>query len=308
MTSETPETKKKFRCQYKTVGLTYSRCGLEKEEVLEALQSLFELECYYIVRETHKEESADTPYHIHAWIKLINKPNANEKSFDIISLKNDKIYHPNIGKKNKSWIHNYLKKQDKEPLTDIPMGFVQLAQDGMLKEAREAFINLYPKDYIVNLDRIERNLKHLGKRKREDHVYPLTGDTEVEGWDPKEKSLVIVDLPRMGKTEWAKSWITHHLKETYLKATHLDSLKKYDGQDWIIYDDMCFKHLPLNTQKHIAETKNARDIHCRNTTADIPPGVKQIFCCNEYPFSDHDAVRERIVLGENIKYFAPFAP
>jgi len=103
------EISKAFRIQYKTIGLTYSQCPLEKEVILERLQdkasrSGYQLENHYIVQELHKDGNP----HIHAWLKFTNKPNIQcSRYFDIDG------YHPNIGRYKKNWVWNYLKKFDK---------------------------------------------------------------------------------------------------------------------------------------------------------------------------------------------------
>jgi len=110
MSSKTCTKKSKaFRLQYRSIGLTYAQCPLEKEVILERLQeklsrSGYQLENHYIVQELHKDGNP----HIHAWIKLGNKPNIqNCKYFDIDG------YHPNVGRYKKNWVWNYLRKFDK---------------------------------------------------------------------------------------------------------------------------------------------------------------------------------------------------
>ncbi|AXH73085.1 MAG: Rep catalytic domain protein [Circoviridae sp.] len=289
---------KKFRIQYTTVGLTYSRCPLEKSALRDFLLSLpHEVSDYYIVQETHKEAN-DCLYHLHAWIEFTNKPNIrNCNFFDCQG------FHPNIGKKKRNWIWNYLKKQDTEPLTNIEDGYVALAKAGLVDRALDCFSNQHPKDFIINYERIVKNVHTLGKRKRQDHIYPLTGD--IIDWDMNQQSLLVIGPTGCGKTEWAKSFVTHHLEKTYLRITHIDGLKKYNGEDFIIYDDLSFKHLPRETNIHLAEVRNARDIHCRHAVAPIPPGICNIFLANEYPFlaDHHSAIDRRLFLAPSIRFY-----
>lgn len=291
-----------FRAQYKTVGLTYSRCPITKEELRDFIANLpFRVADYYIVQETHKEEKG-CKYHLHAWFEYDQKPNIRSEAFyDIVH--EGKTYHPNIGKKKRNWIWNYLKKQDNNPVTNISDGYVELAKAGKLTQALEQFSNMHPKEYVIHYDRVKRNMQLMGKKARPENVYPFTGD--VVEWDMDQKSLLVIGPSRTGKTEWAKSFVTHHLKKTYFRVTHIDRLKKFDGQDCIIYDDISFHHLPRETQIHIAEVRNQRDIHCRNTTADIPPGIIQIFCNNEHPFSHdpHGAIENRLHLAPQIRFY-----
>lgn len=287
-----------FRIQYKTVGLTYSRCSKTREELRDFLIGLsYKIEEYYIAQETHKE-AKDCPYHLHAWISFADKPNIkSEKYFDFDG------YHPNIGKKKKNWIFNYLKKQDKTPCTNIEDNYVALAIAGKTKQAMEQFAFMHPKEFIVNYDRVKKHMSILGKRKRTENVYPFTGEP-IE-WDIDQKSLLVIGQSGTGKTEWAKSFVTHHLKKTYLRVTHIDGLKKYDGEDFIIFDDVSFQHLPRETQIHICEVRNSRAIHCRHSCAEIPAGVCNIFLANARPFS-HDpyqAIDRRLYEAPLIRFY-----
>lgn len=298
----------KFRMQYKTVGLTYSRCPASREQIRDHLLSLLEITEYYIIHETHKKPlrfEGDSPIHVHAWFEIANKPNIRNKRYFDITI-DGTLYHPNIGKKKKNWINNYLRKQDKHPLTNIEDGYVALAQAGKTKLAMEAFAFMHPKEFIINYDSVKRNIIKLGKKtKFKEHIYPFSGT--VYEWDMSKYSLVIIDNPNKGKTEWAKSFIHHHLKMTYLRVTHIGDLKKYEDEDFIIYDDVDFSMLPRTTQIHIAEVKNGRSIHCRHSNAELPPGVKQIFVCNEIPLNISDkAIERRCHIVNQKDMMAPF--
>lgn len=302
MTQAQPKPKA-FRAQYKTFGLTYARCPIGREAVLAGIQKTgISLEEYYVVEELH----ADGGKHIHAWFKTVAKPNIrNCKYFDIVV--DDVTYHPNIGNKKKNWVHNYLKKFDKTPLTNIEDNYNALARSGSVDLALQQFAFMHPKEFAINFKRVRQNFRTMSKKKKTDHVYAFTG--HIPAYDDTARSLLLLDKPGSGKTEWAKSYVTHVKKKTYLRCTHIDSLKKYDGEDYIIWDDVSFAHLPRTTQIHLAEVRNSRDIHCRHVVSSIPPGVKNIFCVNEYPFThDQPAIERRIFQWHNsvlfpIKYY-----
>lgn len=79
--------RKSPRLQGKKYLLTFPKCTLSKEEVLEALKTAHGIEEYTIARELHQD---GTP-HIHACIVLSNSPNTtNMRHFDIDQ------FHPNI--------------------------------------------------------------------------------------------------------------------------------------------------------------------------------------------------------------------
>lgn len=293
------ENKKSFRMQYKEIGLTYSRCPIPRDEIIRLLQEKFEFTDYYVAQETHKEEK-ECSTHLHVWLEAANKPNIrNQNFFDVEYL--GSTYHPNIGKKKRNWIHNYLKKQDKEPYTNIPEGYIALAQAGMVDEAISKFAFDHPKEFIIHHERVIKTCSILGKRKREHKVFEFTGD-KIE-WDWDQKSLLVIDEPGKGKTEWAKSFCKE-MGWTYLRVTHLDGLKKYNGEDVIIYDDVNFSHLPRETQIHIAEVRNEKSIHCRHACAEIPAGVKNIILGNAYPFSNFEpAIERRLEKAPYIRFY-----
>lgn len=298
--------KEMFRIQYKTIGLTYSKCNAERKEMVDFIQSKLPLEEYYCVRETHdpKKEgfSPDFPYHLHVWFKLPTKPNIkNPRIFDY------KGCHPNIGKKQRNWVYNYLQKQDKEPYTNIPDGYIELAKAGRYDDAVSRFQAVHPKEFVINMPRVLQNLRRIGRPDHRDKIYPLTENHWMPDWDPAEKSLWVVFESQKGKTEWAKTYVTHHLKKSYLRVTHLDTLKTWNGEEVIIYDDCSFAHLPRETCIHIAETKNSRQIHCRHANACLPPGIANIFLSNVeniWPTDYSGAIMNRLLmLAPSIRFY-----
>lgn len=275
------EKKVKFRVQYSRVGLTYSRCPLHKEDFLHMIKDLsYNVEFYCIAQETHKEEK-DCPTHIHMYIEFeTKKPNiTNERYFDY------KGYHPHIQRKNRSWI-GYITKQDKDPLTNIPQGYNDVAIDGDVPRALELFRHAHPKEFAMNLDRLKVNFQMMSKKEKKYHIYPWEDFTfPVPEYDDTKKSLIIIGPGNLGKTQWAKSYV-HSLGKTFLYATHMDSLKKYRNEDYIIFDDMSFHHLNLRDHRQtllaMFEIEDDRDIHARYKCAEIPAGTKKIFLANKW--------------------------
>lgn len=107
-----------------------------------------------------------------------------------------------------------------------------------------------------------------------------------------ERALVLIGPTGCGKTSWA---IKNAPKPTIL-VSHIDRLKEYDPDKHksIIFDDMVFKHVPVQAQIHLVDYHCPRDIHCRYRTAVIPAQTAKIFTCNERPFEDHPAINRRI--------------
>lgn len=274
--------KVKFRAQYTEFGLTYSKCSHDKVDMMNTLLENHDIVDYYMVQETHdpKKENydPDRPYHLHCWFNLANKPNfRNCNVFDYHG------YHANIGKKNRNWIYRYLKKQDKDPYTNIPEGYIGLAKAGLFDQAVERFQSDHPKEYVINSLRVEDTLKRLSRPKRSINVFPLATELEIPNYDWTTKSLFLYGPVNKGKTEWVKSYITHKLKKTFLFVTSQDGFKQYRGEDYIIVDEWNPRNLSREEAINLTDVANPRDIKCRNTNAHIPAGVPRVFTSNETP-------------------------
>lgn len=111
-------------------------------------------------------------------------------------------------------------------------------------------------------------------------------------WDTR--SCVLVGPTGCGKTVWAK----RNAPKPALMVSHLDQLKNFDPNihKSIIFDDMVFKHYPIQSQIHLVDQYEARAIHCRYMCAIIPEKTPKIFTCNERPFDLHPAINRRIRL------------
>lgn len=111
-------------------------------------------------------------------------------------------------------------------------------------------------------------------------------------WDfPANKGLILVGPSGCGKTLWAK----RNAPRPCLFISHIDRLAEFDERihKSIIFDDMTFKHYPIQAQIHMVDQYDDRDIHIRYKTAFIPKGTPKIFTCNEEPFDQHEAIKRR---------------
>lgn len=130
-----------------------------------------------------------------------------------------------------------------------------------------------PRDYCLRGGEIEQNLKrHKSEKYKPSHE--LT-EFNVEEMD-LVKPVLLHGSSNIGKTQFALA----HFKNPLL-CSHIDGLKKLSpDNDGIVFDDMSFRHMPVETVIHLLDIEEGRDIHCRNTNARIPKGMKRIFTHN----------------------------
>jgi hypothetical protein len=106
-----------------------------------------------------------------------------------------------------------------------------------------------------------------------------------------------------GKTQWAA-----HQFDNPLFIRQLDQLKEFKPgyHDGIIFDDMSFNHMPLESCIHLLDWDMPSAIHCRHTNAFIPAKTRKIFTTNKtlfeaFPSDPHGALRRRISVVYVIK-------
>lgn len=92
-----------------------------------------------------------------------------------------------------------------------------------------------------------------------------------------DRPVLLYGPSGIGKTQFALA----HFKSPLL-VKEIDDLKKLTSKhDGIVFDDMSFKHWPAESVIHLLDIETSSSIHCRNTNARIPKGMKRIFTHNE---------------------------
>ena len=217
-----------------------------------------------------------------------------EKTLKIKSTLTSKEKHPNIQatQDDEDW-NKYVKKDN----NFIEFGEVEL--DNLYDIARQK-----DHDEFYEVCRKKRISYQYAKEawdstRKVDTT--LTNESEIQGtYDPRmgwidlnqpTKSTIIIGPSGMGKTVFAK---TKSAKPA-LFVSHIDDLRQLGPQHKsIIFDDMVFKHMPIQAQIHLVDRFEPRSIHVRYGTVKIPAGIEKWFTCNEQPFNDHEAIRRRI--------------
>lgn len=112
--------------------------------------------------------------------------------------------------------------------------------------------------------------------------------------------MILIGESNIGKTSFAKA-----LLPNALIVSHMDDLGLYDvtAHSGLLFDDMEFTHIPRSAQIHLVDIDDARSIHIRYQTANIPANTKKIFTTNlEDIFLDDPAINRRIQKHHLIKF------
>lgn len=158
---------------------------------------------------------------------------------------------------------------------------------------------IYPSSFIRYHKGIER-LHELINNESEEADYDLSDCCDHINLPPLEFgngcgwTHMVVGESGIGKTQYALS----HFKKP-LFVTEKDDLKKFNRNfhDGIVFDDMDFKHWPVEAQIHITDYDNSRSIKCRYGNARIGKHTKKIFTCNSPCFDlDEPAVARRVTV------------
>lgn len=233
-----------FRISAKKFLLTYPQCPLEKEVLLEKLQSIKPVKQYVICKEQHQDGSP----HLHAAVEY------SEKLWStLVDIFDCEGYHPNI-QSARSWQNcvNYVKKGNdyiESLVSDDTKNWASIlntaaSREHFLAMAREHF----PRDYALNLERLEYTASKLFP---EIEVYSpvftsfnlppgLTnwaGNAATTPSHARFRGLFLIGVTRTGKSEWARSLGEH----SYFQS--MFSLEGWRG-GFAIFDDIPWEFVP----------------------------------------------------------------
>jgi len=113
----------------------------------------------------------------------------------------------------------------------------------------------------------------------------------------KSMVYVIKGPSGIGKTQFA---LAHF--DNPLFVSHIDDLKKFDGHDGIVIDDMDFSNrYDREFQIHLIDTEHERSLHARHWNARRPANIPMIFTTNTRVFMYDPAIERRHKEVEYIK-------
>ncbi|CDR55239.2 Replication Initiator Protein [Mirabilis leaf curl virus] len=306
----------RFRIQAKNIFLTFPKCSLSKETLLQHFQNLSlpsNIKYIKICRELHQNGEP----HLHALLQFEGKLTiTNNRTFDIVHPSCSTSFHPNIqGAKSSSDVKQYIDKDgDTTEWGEFQIdgrsarGGQQSANDAYAKalnagsksEALNVIRELAPKDFVLQFHNLNSNLDRIFTPPMEVYVSPFSSSSfdqvpeELEEWAAENVvsaaarpfrpiSIVIEGDSRTGKTMWARSLGPHN----YL-CGHLDlSPKIYSNDAWYnVIDDVDPHYL-----KHFKEFMGAQRDWQSNTKygkpVQIKGGIPTIFLCNPGPNSSY---------------------
>jgi len=309
----------KFSLSAKQFFLTYPRCPIEMDEALAQLKSKFRapVEAHLIARENHEEtEEGECDVHLHVYLKFARKVRiASSVKLDLILA--GRTFHGNYQTcRSANAVKAYCKKDGlfiASKNIDDPTGTADpwaeamtMAKSGDVEGAVALLETEKPRDMLLQGASLRTNLQLLapapvygappGHLPLRDHR-GLSGALDVLG----TKSLVVWGPAGTGKTCWARALGPHRF------LSHLEGLKTgglVKTGSTLIFDDMCFTHLPRSPALFIFDCEQPRDIHVRYSTVRIPAGVRKIFLTNLSPedflgeWITDDAFRRRIEFVE----------
>lgn len=290
-----------FRINRKNVGLTYS-CPTNAEEnpicsrerIRDVLVDKYGQALWTVSVELHESGQK----HYHANFKFDNIVNSE----DALCMDVDGV-HPNILNPGKGW-ENYVRKQGEFITNKGSCDFAVALGKDTVHEALEHLWEHKPADMLKFGEAIERNVRK--RMNKQPEYQPYYGPyQEWVDWPEDTHSLLIWGKPGSGKTQFAR-WLMAHKygNYTYVKKSH-EKLKAVtfveDGKVVpFLFDEVyMLEHKEAEASREITDVENGGSVACRNTDAEIPPGVPRVFLSNyEHPFRNpKEAVYGRRVIS-----------
>lgn len=296
-----PVGPKRFRINAVNVFLTYPKCPLDKEEVLELILDKFTLIRYVVVaKETHEDGSP----HIHVQIQFEKKKDFRKADFADLwgfdDYNNLTTYHGNYQPtrsiksvaryctKESDFILHGLTLEEFYQMSGKRNYFAAALHAENYVEACKIVKGGAPRDWVLSGDRIRANLKINFNAKLKEYApmfdtLPFKPPTELKNWvsswtTSRTPCLCLIGPSKLGKTAWARSIVQPHM---YWKGL-------INIDDWnpeaklIIFDDFDWQFLPqpkiLLTQAGDG-TITDRYRHKTNIHVSMPA----ILLCNNMP-------------------------
>lgn len=245
--------------------LTYARCDLEKEDLLNFFLDKFSANPfkYIIAREHHK----DGGLHLHAFLKFDSIVNNNGKAFDFAGK------HPNCKiAKNYKQIYKYITKEDDFISNFDVRAALQKKNSSLEKEDLLADVDdlldagkIKPMS-VYNWYKNSCVYKMLTKKKRK----PIK-------FFKKQRHLWFYGASNTGKTTLLKTMINHLGRAAMFQIPYNNDWVGYDNQRFLYADE--FKG-QLSVQQLNAICDGGLKVNIKGSSAELVDDTQVIICSN----------------------------
>nr|ARV90724.1 replication-associated protein [Euphorbia yellow mosaic virus] len=304
-----PRNPNSFRLTAKNIFLTYPRCDIPKDEVLQLLRDL----PWSVVKPTYirvaRELHADGFPHLHCLIQLSGKSNIKDaRFFNLTHPRRSAEFHPNAqSAKDANAVKNYITKESdycesgqykvsggsKSNKDDVYHNVVNAATAG---EALDIIRAGDPKTFIVNYHNVKANVERLFMKPPLPWVPPFqlssfnNVPSDLQEWaddyfgrgaaarPERPISIVVEGDSRTGKTMWARALGPHN----YLSG-HLDFNSRVYSNDveYNVIDDVAPHYLKLKHWKELIGAQKDWQSNCKyGKPVQIKGGIPSIVLCN----------------------------
>lgn len=173
------------------------------------------------------------------------------------------------------------KKKEKDTTYDEALAATTVQEALTIVKTKRA------RDYCLHGEAIERNLK---RQKTPKYEAKYAKGTFVHAPELIEtKAVLLAGKSNTGKTQFALSCFNNPLL-----IRHIDTLKTISpDHDGLVFDDMSFRHWPIEAVIHLLDTDCQSTINVRYGTVTIPANTRKIFTHNTTnPFYDENTAPE----------------
>lgn len=314
-----------FQLNTKTLFLTYSQCPIPWEEFVQALFNLPKLQHLdgYVVS---REEHSDGGFHYHCLLSCSQPVRLRQQHLLDVCYEGV-TYHPNIqSPRDIKATYEYVTKGE-EIWEDL--GALERRVGGTrgdtwasalsatdYEEACAIIQTNYPRDWIINGDKIRSNLRHHFPEEIQQIQFPsfpaqsFNAPTVLTDWvrdhlnnpdkSARRKSLILYGPSRTGKSCWARS-LGNHIYQT--SQLSIPALLDKDDEDYVILDDFPEDSLTRDPVfkgiwKNLFGCQPAITLRPLYKNARVVAwNIPIIWVCNNLPeFPDPDWMRDNVII------------
>ena len=283
-------SRKAFRFQGKTYGLTYSMAKsiISKEHVHAFLIEKLGQHFCCASLEYHAEVDSDGAriQHFHVAGRCDAKLDIDDcRFFDIVST-DGVVEHPNIVKGGPAWLSYVMKGGDFiSNYPAKPNHYADALACGNPDDALNHVMTHDAPSYVRFGANIESNLRRHYRRTSIQQVprwsgpYPA-GRFPID-WDPTTHALHLYGPPGSGKTCFAQFLLRCYFGSCEYIKGHIDSMKTLSFTKPFVFDEIMLLLEPSATSREITDVVSGGTIHARYNAITIPPGIARIFISNQ---------------------------